>query len=785
MRGKSILGAFVFALALTFMGLNVNAANLSNPVDNAGNFIGYSHVSFGNYPQTEVTDKSITAKIDAAINDPYNTKTCADVSIDGVKYRRIHRDIVVSEQNWPKDNKILFRYFKWEPVIWRVLNVDTTSGTAMVMADKAIDCYRYQVANSNEEAKVTWSECDLRKFLNDTFYNSVFSEGEKNAITTTTVKCNDEKMPDTTLNLGADTQDKLFVLSYKQITDSKYGFNADLDYKDPNRVMNATDYCFAKGSSSEKNAVWQWTRSPRNNAGNLSYIMQVYPQGNLSKETYTYDRGISVVPVMNIKLGSITSNMVCNSIKYVTDGGLNSYTNPSTYNTSKGVASLAPATKEKCDFAGWYSDKSFSKKVTSIPAGTSGDVTLYAKWVPGTYKINYVMGGGINSPDNPATYTYGVGVTSLKDPSRPGYKFYGWFKNENCQGYAVTNIDKETYGEITLYPGWVPRTYQLNFYYDYGFSQKFDTLQYTYDVGVPTLKVPSAHEGWIFAGWYTDKTRMTKITSIPANYIPPTNPTYLYAKWVKPSYSISYELDGGINPPENPTKYNYGVGVSKLLAPKKSGYIFEGWYTDSEYKQKIETITTEDFSDFTLYAKWIKVKYSNTITVKDFVKERKSSAQKVKLGAKAEGNAILSYKSDNKKVKVDTWGTVTIPKNFNGVVKITITAAETEEYKKATAVSTITVTTKKPAISKVTASKKAFKLSWKKVSGAEGYEICYSTDKKFTKPKKASAKKTATAATVKKLKGKKTYYVKMRSYMKVNGKKIYSDWSAAKKVKTK
>lgn len=95
---------------------------------------------------------------------------------------------------------------------------------------------------------------------------------------------------------------------------------------------------------------------------------------------------------------------------------------------------------------------------------------------------------------------------------------------------------------------------------------------------------------------------------------------------------------------------------------------------------------------------------------------------------------------------------------------------------------------KKTSISKIKAQKKGFKVTWKKVSNAKGYQVKYSTSKKFTKKtsKTATVKKaTTTSKTVKKLKKKKTYYVKVRSYKTVNAKKVYSDWSKVKKVKTK
>ena len=93
----------------------------------------------------------------------------------------------------------------------------------------------------------------------------------------------------------------------------------------------------------------------------------------------------------------------------------------------------------------------------------------------------------------------------------------------------------------------------------------------------------------------------------------------------------------------------------------------------------------------------------------------------------------------------------------------------------------------KAALSKVTAGKKSFKANWKKCSGITGYEIQYSTSSKFTKKTTASVTvKSAktTAKTVKKLKAKKKYFVRVRAYRSICGAKYYGKWSAVKKVKT-
>lgn len=84
-------------------------------------------------------------------------------------------------------------------------------------------------------------------------------------------------------------------------------------------------------------------------------------------------------------------------------------------------------------------------------------------------------------------------------------------------------------------------------------------------------------------------------------------------------------------------------------------------------------------------------------------------------------------------------------------------------------------------------SKKAIEVQWKKVSGASGYQICLGLNKNMTKGKKTVNVKGGkkTKKVIKKLKRKKKYYVKVRAYKTVKGKKNYGDWSKVKKVKVK
>jgi len=106
-----------------------------------------------------------------------------------------------------------------------------------------------------------------------------------------------------------------------------------------------------------------------------------------------------------------------------------------------------------------------------------------------------------------------------------------------------------------------------------------------------------------------------------------------------------------------------------------------------------------------------------------------------------------------------------------------------------TASKTFTIVKPKPAkstIKKLKRRKKAFYIKWKSVSGISGYQIQYSTNKKFKNAKKLTVNsKTAVSKTVKNLKSKKVYYVRIRTYKTVNKTKFYSAWSGYKSIKTR
>ena len=132
--------------------------------------------------------------------------------------------------------------------------------------------------------------------------------------------------------------------------------------------------------------------------------------------------------------------------------------NPAGYNVETETITLKAATKAGYTFAGWYKEDSFATKVPEIAKGSTGNITLYAKWLK-TYTITYELNGDEANPaqnavTNPTEYNIETAVT-LADPERSFYEFAGWYDNTEFSGDKLTgwNAGEKT-GNITLYAKW-------------------------------------------------------------------------------------------------------------------------------------------------------------------------------------------------------------------------------------------------------------------------------------------------------------------------------------------
>ena len=125
-------------------------------------------------------------------------------------------------------------------------------------------------------------------------------------------------------------------------------------------------------------------------------------------------------------------------------------------------------------------------------------------------------------------------------------------------------------------------------------------------------------------------------------------------------------------------------------------------------------------------------------------------------------------------------------KNNKNVGTATVTIQGCGGYR-GTITKTFMINPKPTTLKKPGALKKGFTAKWKKQAvQTTGYQLQYSLKKNFKKAKTVTIKKTGTLSKkITKLKSRKTYYIRIRTYKKVGGKTYYSTWSKSKSMKTK
>lgn len=170
------------------------------------------------------------------------------------------------------------------------------------------------------------------------------------------------------------------------------------------------------------------------------------------------------------------------------------------------------------------------------------------------------------------------------------------------------------------------------------------------------------------------------------------------------------------------------------------------------------------------------------------VSKIKLSKTKYTYNGKKQTPSVTVKDSKGKELKVNTDYKVKLPSGRKNVgtyeVKITFKGSKYSGSKTLS----YTINPKSTKLSKVSAKKKGFEAKWKKQSmQTNGYQIQYSTDSKFKSGNKTVtvSKNSTTKKTISKLKAKKKYYVRIRTYKTVGKQKYYSDWSKSVKVTTK
>ena len=142
-------------------------------------------------------------------------------------------------------------------------------------------------------------------------------------------------------------------------------------------------------------------------------------------------------------------------ITYNLDGGTNASSNPATYNVNTSTVTLANPVKTGYTFGGWYTNSSFTAKKTQITKGSTGDITLYAKWEANTYTVTFLPGSGTLNSNSIQTVKYGEKATKPSNPTKNGHNFLGWYittDNGTTLSNALYDFNTTITSNIKLYP---------------------------------------------------------------------------------------------------------------------------------------------------------------------------------------------------------------------------------------------------------------------------------------------------------------------------------------------
>lgn len=158
-----------------------------------------------------------------------------------------------------------------EPVEWLVL--DKQDGRALVIGKYGLDTKPY----NDQWVEITWETCTLRKWLNSTFYENVFSTKEKNKILETIVEA--EENDNSGTETGNGIKDTIFVLSVSE---------AERLFKDENsRRCYPTEYAKANGAYvNDQGSSWWWLLSP---AGDRHNTVVIHSDGQISNQGCSVD----------------------------------------------------------------------------------------------------------------------------------------------------------------------------------------------------------------------------------------------------------------------------------------------------------------------------------------------------------------------------------------------------------------------------------------------------------------------------------------------------------------
>ena len=352
---------------------------------------------------------------------------------------------------------------------------------------------------------------------------------------------------------------------------------------------------------------------------------------DLSAEGYTFDGwyngGEKVTEIASGTYGDITLEAKWTAIEYTItfimeneDGGYDGHyadeENPETYTIEDEFMFISPV----CDirgyeFKGWYTQKQGGEKVDKIVKGTTGARVYYAQWQRQEYFIWYHNIEGTIA-GNPDSYNVDTETFTLVSPTKRGYKFIGWYSDEEFANPISGTVEQGCIGDLHFYAKWDKEIYSITYILYDGKNNEANPVSYTIEDCIE-LQSPTKI-GYTFGGWFIDSACTEEINKIEGRI---GNLT-LYAKWYYIG-TVTFDTNGGSE--IVPITQEYGTVLLPPVAPTKDYYEFDGWYSDELLTKKYIFSTMPD-RDFTLYAKWTPVVYEITYVLNGGINDSSNPA---------------------------------------------------------------------------------------------------------------------------------------------------------------
>ena len=234
------------------------------------------------------------------------------------------------------------------------------------------------------------------------------------------------------------------------------------------------------------------------------------------------------------------------TITYNLNKGTNNASNPAQYTIASETITFKKPTRKGYTFKGWYTDSEFKTKITEIPAKSTGNVTVYAKWAVNKYSITFNGNGATSgSVASQKSLKYSTSYTLNANAfKKKGYKFIEW--NTKADGSGTSFADKATVkalsskngATVTLYAIWHVNKYNIAFNGNGATSGSMSKLSgVKYGSSVSLKANAFTRKGYVFAGWntkadgsgktYADKAKVKNLSSVNGKTIT------LYAMWEK------------------------------------------------------------------------------------------------------------------------------------------------------------------------------------------------------------------------------------------------------------